>query len=126
MRRGLSLLETVFAGLLACIVFFVIMSLYPSALFSLRKGHDMVCAANLARRNLESLRASSFDSLVDGTRTLPDASVDGTRFSTVVTVESLRTDLKRLVTRVSWNASGRTLASGVVELETRVYRFSNR
>lgn len=124
--RGLTLVETLFGALLTCIVFFVIMSLFPSTLFSLRKGHDIVAAANVAQQTLEAQRGLSFDQVAVGTFTLPDVTVDGTAFTPTLTVSSVRTDLKRVSAHVTWDASGTGTKTGTVDLETRIYRFVNR
>jgi Tfp pilus assembly protein PilV len=124
--RGLSLLESLFAGLLVSIAFFVILSIYPTALFGLRKGHDVVTAANLAQQILEQQRVTPFDQLQPVVAQQGVAqTIDGTVFTPTITIQSLAQDLKSAVVTVSWDGSGTGTKIETVTLQTEFYRFVN-
>lgn len=132
-RAGLSLIETLFAGLIFCIVFFVLMSLYPTSLMSLRRGRRMMDAANLAQQLVEEKRLERWDTLAGGRRretrngVVYDAAID----VSAATDNSGRSDerVKRIAVTVTWD-TGRPLPAGgsqkaSIQYETRFYGFTN-
>jgi hypothetical protein len=73
-----SLVELLLSvGLLAA-VFYVVVSLFPTALLSLKRSHDSFAAGQIAQRYLEQMRASRFDLAVPSTTTTE--TVGGTTF----------------------------------------------
>jgi len=81
-RRGLSLLETVFAsGLLAGIVF-MLFNLYPASALAVRRSQDRLQADQLAQTYIALYQAEPFSHLetIQGQSplSLPEVSIEGT------------------------------------------------
>ncbi|MBN9414224.1 MAG: hypothetical protein J0I12_02240 [Candidatus Eremiobacteraeota bacterium] len=113
-RRGLSLLETVFAsGLLAGVVF-MLFNLYPASALAVRRSQDRLQADQLAQTYIALYQAEPFSHLdtlqYQGQRTLPEVSIAGTntRFTPMLEVlygpgDSDRNVLRMLRVTISWN-----------------------
>lgn len=63
MRRGFSLIETIFAASILSIVLMVLFNLYPSSLLAVRRAEHRLEATTLAQSILESKRAMPFSQL---------------------------------------------------------------
>jgi len=63
MRRGFSLIETIFAASILSIVIMVLFNLYPSSLLAVRRAEHRLEATTLAQSILESKRAMPFSQL---------------------------------------------------------------
>ena len=119
--RGISLLETIFAGLLLSVTFFVILSLYPSSQLGLRQAHQVTRASELAQSLLEARRAAAFDELANLAGV---ADLEGLKLAYEVQVENSPdgTDgVKQVAVNVSWQDGSiqRSLAR-----ESRIARWS--
>jgi Tfp pilus assembly protein PilV len=62
-RRGLSLVEVIFAATLIGLIIMVMMSILPSAMLGVRKVEHRTKAGSLAQSLLEEKRAGPFSSL---------------------------------------------------------------
>lgn len=60
MRRGFTLLETIFASVLFGFIVLFIANLYPSSIIAVRRGETQIVADNFAQTILEDLRSRSF------------------------------------------------------------------
>lgn len=60
MRKGFTLLETIFASVLMGFVILFICNLYPGSIVAIRRGETQIVADNLAQSILEDLRSRSF------------------------------------------------------------------
>lgn len=65
-RRGLSLIETVYAALLLGFIALFLLNLYPSSFVALKRGDATLAADNLANNVLEDLHSRSFANLIPG------------------------------------------------------------
>lgn len=63
MRRGFSLIETIFAASILSIVLMVLFNLYPSSLLAVRRAEHRLEATTLAQSILEAKRALPFSQL---------------------------------------------------------------
>lgn len=113
-RRGLSLLETVFAsGLLAGVVF-MLFNLYPASALAVRRSQDHLQADQIAQTLIALYQAEPFSHLDDlqskGTWSIPEMAVAGTntRFKPTLQVlygpdNSDREVLRLLRVTVNWS-----------------------
>lgn len=69
-RRALTLVEVIFSASLLAMVFFLMLSLFPTAMFSIRQTEHRLTAAGIAQAILDECRAGTFKDLVN------NASVD--------------------------------------------------
>lgn len=60
MRRGFTLLETIFASVLFGFIVLFVLNLYPSSIVAVRRGETQIIADNCAQAILEDLRSRSF------------------------------------------------------------------
>ncbi|MBI3926652.1 MAG: hypothetical protein HY319_14010 [Armatimonadetes bacterium] len=119
--RGISLLESLLAGLILCVVMFVIVSLYPTSLFGMKKGHELIAASNLAQRILDEKRGQSFDTIDSEAG---DAACDGTlyHYDLKVSDGDAGHDVKKLKLEISWDPSTGT-DRRTTTFETRLFHF---
>lgn len=113
-RRGLSLLETVFAsGLLAGVVF-MLFNLYPASALAVRRSQDRLQADQLAQTYIAFYQAEPFSHLETiqsmSPLTLPEVSLQGTNthFKPMLEVlyapgDSNREVLRMLRVTVRWD-----------------------
>jgi len=71
-RRGLSLIEVVFTASLLALVFMVLLSIFPTAMFSVRQTEHRLTANGIAGAILDGCRSGPFTNLLN------DQTVDGT------------------------------------------------
>ena len=76
--RGITLVELVISIALLSIIGYVIISLYPTSILSLKRSHDQLAASHIAERHLEALRSARFETLTPVTNTTEQ--VGGTTF----------------------------------------------
>lgn len=119
-RLAFTLLETLIATQILCVVFFIVMSLFPSSLMSLRKGRDLISATHIAQRVIEEKRLERFDTLAGGRQ---QENCDGVVFDVDVEVTGINDDVKRIVAVVSWD--GPTSGRSSVSFETRLFGFKH-
>lgn len=60
MRRGFTLLETIFASVLFAFVILFVLNLYPGSMVAIHRGETQIIADNFAQSILEDLRSRSF------------------------------------------------------------------
>lgn len=63
MRRGFTLVETIFASVLFGFIVLFVLNLYPSSLVAVRRGETQIIADNFAQAILEDVRSRSFYNL---------------------------------------------------------------
>jgi Tfp pilus assembly protein PilV len=117
--RGISLIETLIAGLVFSVTFFVIISLYPAGLLGMRQGQQWVGATNLAQSLLEQRRAS-YASLADEAG---DQTVDGIAYHYKIQVGPSpdgTAEVKRVLVTVSWKDGQ---VDRQTSLETRLFHW---
>ena len=128
-RRGMSLLEVIFTASLLAIVFMVLLSIFPTAMFSVRQTEHRLTANNIAQAVLDGCRSGPFSNLVNNqtvdlttTGALGDIlrrsnqqGDDKTVYAPVLKVAASptstvpRNSLCQLTIDVSWHERGQTL-----------------
>ncbi|MBN9418878.1 MAG: hypothetical protein J0I12_25730 [Candidatus Eremiobacteraeota bacterium] len=63
-RRGMTMLEVIFTASLLAIVFMVLLSIFPTAMFSVRQTEHRLTANNIAQAVLDGCRSGPFSNLV--------------------------------------------------------------
>ncbi|MBI2267069.1 MAG: hypothetical protein HYU64_18230 [Armatimonadetes bacterium] len=81
---GLSLLETVISMAIFSLIFLILVTIYPTALLSGKRGEQMLVVSSIATQELERLKSSDFAELV--TKGLPPRTVQGTTYAIRVEV----------------------------------------
>ncbi|HEY4003054.1 MAG TPA: type II secretion system protein [Candidatus Xenobia bacterium] len=84
--RGYTLLEVFIALLLISFVFFVMATLFPTSIGSLRKGTTTTVASNLARQQMEYWKSQTFDVLKAAQPTPSVQTVEGINYTERVTI----------------------------------------
>ena len=69
-RRAMTLIEVIFTASLLAIVFMVLLSIFPTAMFSVRQTEHRLTANNIAQAVIDECRSGPFANLV------PNATVD--------------------------------------------------
>ena len=125
MRRGLSLLEVVFAIAALAFFFFALISLYPTVILSMHQSEHRMAANSCAQEALDHCSAASFGTLVPGTYT-PAAPGPLALFLTNVTLgdqtvlmpevvivqgpnPGIQDKLRMLTVNVSWKERNKTI-----------------
>lgn len=120
-KSGLSLLETLVGGLLLCVAFFVVISLYPASLLGMRQGRQWIDATDLAQQLIEE-RRHDYDKLQNLTGKAERGGVEFIYQIAVTNSPDGTPDVRRLQVDVSWK-------DGRVErrkrLETRIFHWRN-
>ena len=126
-HRGITLVELTLSIALLSIIGYVVISLYPTSILSLKRSHDLLAATEIAQRHLEDMRAASFATVTSPTTSVEQ--VGGTAF-TVVREAALETDpnVKHLTVTIRWNG-GATQGTATIPMsrvfETSVARMTN-
>lgn len=60
MKRGFTILETIFASVLFAFVVLFVLNIYPGSMVAIRRGETQIIADNFAQSILEDLRSRSF------------------------------------------------------------------
>ena len=60
MKRGFTLLETIFASVLFAFIILFVLNLYPGSMVAIHRGETQIVADNFAQSILEDLRSRSF------------------------------------------------------------------
>ena len=125
--RGVTLVELLLSISLLSAIGYIIISLFPTSLLSLKRSHDSVAAGHIAQRYLEQMRTCTFDALTP--RTVTTEQVGATVF-TVERESQLETDtnVKYLRVTCTWDsgvAGGLQPVPASQTFETSVFRFSN-
>jgi len=60
MKRGFTLLETIFASVLFAFVILFVLNLYPGSMVAIHRGESQIVADNFAQTILEDLRSRSY------------------------------------------------------------------
>ena len=115
MRRGFTLLETIFASVLFAFVILFVLNLYPGSMVAIRRGETQIVADNFAQSILEDLRSRSFANV---STTSPPAYAKlvygNTEYNPVVTVayhpdSTVPQEFLKIATvNVSWQFQSRT------------------
>ena len=114
MRRGFTLLETIFASVLFGFIVLFIANLYPSSIVAVRRGETQIIADNCAQSVLEDLRSRSFYNVSTVTPPTYQKWIYGsTEFTPTVSVvydsdTSLEKYLKIATVTVTWDFQRRT------------------
>ncbi|MBS2035972.1 hypothetical protein JST97_13365 [bacterium] len=74
-RRAMTLIEVIFTASLLAIVFMVLLSIFPTAMFSVRQTEHRLTANNIAQAILDECRSGPFSRLT--TNTSVDLSTPG-------------------------------------------------
>ncbi|MBN9416186.1 MAG: type II secretion system protein [Candidatus Eremiobacteraeota bacterium] len=113
MRRGFTLLETIFASVLMGFVILFICNLYPGSIVAIRRGETQIVADNLAQSILEDLRSRSFYNLTPiNMPSYASRIYGGTEYTPSVSLTydsdpSLESYLKIAKVRVNWKFQNR-------------------
>lgn len=101
------------------ILWFVVLSialLFQGSIFVMERASCSVQAETLAEAAIDNLRAKGFKALTVGTNTLPDQTVDGMVYKTVVEVFVIadeptdsQDNLRGIRSTVNWNLRGREM-----------------
>ena len=67
MKRGFTLLETIFASVLFAFIVLFILNLYPGSIVAIRRGESQIVADNYAQTILEDLRSRTFANVTTAT-----------------------------------------------------------
>ena len=121
--KGFSLIELMVAVAILGMTIFGIFNAYNSAFMGMAEGRDRTVATNYAREAMEEIKNKPFETLsTEGPSNYPKG-----KFSILVAVQNEiidsveRTDLKRVITTVSWeNRKGETID---VKLEMLIYGY---
>lgn len=97
--RAFTLLEVLLACLLLSIALFAVISLYPQAILGLQKARQMNVACDLAQQSLDEATSQAFDEVRDASK---NQVVDGTTYTTHLTVAVVDTDVKKVSVEVVW------------------------
>lgn len=89
LRRGFTLLESIFSFVILSFVLMVLFSLYPSSAAGTRRAEQQMQADALAQSVLEDCRARPFAALTPGPATLPPVEVAGVSYARAVEVVAL-------------------------------------
>ena len=127
-RRGISLIDVVFTASLLAVVFMILLSIFPTAMFSVRQSEHRLVAGGIAQAILDECRAGPFshlasDQSVDLTTTGALGDIlrrsnhkgdDGMEYVPTLTVAPSptstvpRSTLAQLRAEVSWYERGQT------------------
>ena len=114
MRRGFTLLETIFASVLFGFIVLFVLNLYPSSIVAVRRGETQIIADNCAQAILEDLRSRSFYNInVASPPTYQKWVYGGTDFVPTVTLAydsdtNLEPFLKIATVNITWTFQNRT------------------
>lgn len=64
-RRAMTLVEVIFTASLLAVVFMVLLSIFPTAMFSVRQTEHRLTANNIAQAVLDACRSGPFSQLVN-------------------------------------------------------------
>lgn len=120
MARGISSLETLFAGFLLSSCLFLIISLFPTSQLGLRQSAQLLTAHQVTQSLLEARRAVPWTAIAGETGELVN---DNIRFAYQVTVEDGTPGVRRVAVRVTWTDGSR---NRLLERETRISRWNQR
>lgn len=128
--RGFSLTETLFSALILAVVIFLVVSLFPTSILGIKKGHDLVAASHVAEGVLGRLRAVPFEDLADLDPEFESGEVvvDGTVFHWDVRVTRPEPKVHGLEVNVEWQTGPRResgAGSRSLSWETRRFHFDN-
>jgi Tfp pilus assembly protein PilV len=129
-KRGLTLVEIIFAAALLSLTFLAVLNVVPTSVIAEKRAQNRVVADALAQNQIERARAVPFSQLAaDGVeRALGTHTVNKTvfRVSQTVTEASATHRLKDVVVTVTWddpgvrgNGTRRVTARAMVFNETR-------
>ena len=122
-HSGITLTETIVSASLMATIFLAVLYLYPSSMFAIHKGHDLMAASNCAQRAIERIRAQAFAAVPEGTHA-ETVVEDGTAFIVTSVVSHPSPRLKRIrVTAAPKDPRPEITAS--VTFETIQYDFTN-
>ncbi|MFN8614148.1 MAG: prepilin-type N-terminal cleavage/methylation domain-containing protein [Vulcanimicrobiota bacterium] len=114
MKRGFTLLETIFASVLFGFIVLFVLNLYPSSIVAVRRGETQIIADNCAQAILEDLRSRSFYNInVASPPTYQKWVYGGTDFVPTVTLAydsdtNLEPFLKIATVNITWTFQNRT------------------
>lgn len=63
MKRGFTILETIYASMLFAFIILFILNIYPGSMVAIHRGETQIVADNFAQTILEDLRSRSFANL---------------------------------------------------------------
>ena len=127
--RALSLIDVIFTASLLAVVFMILLSIFPTAMFSVRQTEHRLVAGGIAQAILDECRSGPFlrlatNQVVDATTMGPLGDVvrrcnhlgdDGMAYVPRLTVAASptstvpRNTLAQLTVEVSWHERGQTL-----------------
>ena len=125
--RAITLVELMLSIALLSVVGYIVVSLFPTSILSLKRSHDLLVAANIAERYLESMRAAPFERVEPAITTVEQ--VGGTAFN-IVREAALEADpnVKQLRVTIRWNGGpeqGTAALWMTRTFETSIVRMSN-
>lgn len=103
LRRGFSLIETIFASLIIALVVLTIFNLFPSAMVAVKRSETQVQAEVLAQSLLEQMRIRPIQQLRDSIPLGPITAtvrIDGTDYSHTTTITNLSSPPEELLISV--------------------------
>ena len=117
-KKGFSLIELMVAVVILALAVFGIFNAYSVGFMGMADARDITVATNYAREKMEEIKNNSFGEITDE---IP-VDITGTKFERKVIVDNSITDLKKIITTVSWeNRKGETKE---VKLEMLVYGYN--
>ncbi|NDD28723.1 MAG: hypothetical protein EB084_10705 [Proteobacteria bacterium] len=129
-RTGFALVDILVSSTLLVVVFFALMEVIPSALKSLRSGHDLIGGANVAQMNIDQYRYLAFSKLPpDGTVALPAVTLNGVSYQPRAVFTTRNAGYVRdVAVTVTWPSQQRSAASSQkasYTVQTSLYNFTN-
>ncbi len=113
MRRGFTLIETIFTCLLLGFLVLTIFNLYPSSFIAIKRGEGVLQADAISQGVLEDMRSRPFETIRDDLNpAFANVVYGGTAYQTNVTVFNVTganpNYLVACNVRVSWNLQNHT------------------
>lgn len=106
-RRGVSVVETIFALSMITLMIILLMNLHPGILLGVRYSEQTLQAQEIAQSIIEEQLHRPFGSLQTGSRELPVVNLEGMVYRPILTImedpESGSTYLKGIRVKVTWN-----------------------
>jgi len=128
-RRGFTLVEAVAAIMIVVIVLLVFLELCSLSMITVKKIRHKLCAINIARAEIEDVRALGYGGMTVGTTDtnvtideglITDSSDDitGTITTIIKNTTSGPSNGRKVIVQIAWTASGTAMQE---TLETVVY-----
>jgi prepilin-type N-terminal cleavage/methylation domain-containing protein len=102
LRKGFTLVETVFSLSLIALVIMMVFNLFPSSSMAVHRSKQELHAASLAQARLEELRSQPFPQLLPGASPLPVVELDGVKYARRQEIARKNDRLTDLKVTVTW------------------------